>query len=137
MVGSRVANSWSRASTRGTGQAVEQGRLAGVGVADQGHDRVGHAAAGLAVQAAGAADLVQLLLDPDDPLGDPAAVELELALAGAAQEAEAAALALEMGPGADQPRALVGEGGQLDLEDALAGAGRARRRSPGSGRCGR
>ena len=107
----------------GTGEAVEQGRLAGVGVADQGHDRVGHALAGLAVQAAGAADAGQLLLDPDDPLGDPAAVELELALAGTAQEAEAAALALEMGPGADQARALVGERRQLDLEHALAGVG--------------
>ncbi len=123
MVGSRVANTWSRASTPAPGQAVEQGRLAGVGVADQGHDRIGHAPARLAMQAAGAPDAGQLLLDPHDPLGDPAPVELELALARAAQEAEAAALALEMGPGAHQPRALVGERGQLDLEHALAGVG--------------
>ena len=106
----------------GPGEAVEEGGLAGVGVADQGHDRVGHAAAGLAVQAAGAADLLQLLLDAGDALGDLAAVELELGLAGAAGEAEAAALALKMGPGADEAGALVGEGRQLDLEHALAGA---------------
>ena len=107
----------------GPGEAVEQGRLAGIGVADQGHDGIGHALAGFTVQAAGAPDAGQLLLDPYDPLGDPAPVELELALAGPTEEAEAAALALEVGPGAYQPRALVGERGQLDLEHALAGMG--------------
>ena len=66
----------------GAGQPVEQGRLAGVGVADQRHHRIGHPAAGLAVQAARALHAGQLLLDPDDALGDPAPVELELALAG-------------------------------------------------------
>ena len=75
------------------------------------------------MQAARALHVGQLLLDADDALGDPTPVELELALAWAAQKAEAAALPLEMGPGTDQPRALVGERGKLDLEHALAGLG--------------
>src|SRR3546814_6699767 len=65
------------------GQAVEQGRFAGVGVAHQGDHRIGHALARVAVQAAGALHLVEVLLQPDDALGDQAAVDLELTLAGA------------------------------------------------------
>ena len=109
--GQRDAAAWSGRGWRtagrghhgGAGEPVEQGGLAGVGVADQRDDRERARAARLAVQAAGAADVLQLLLDAGDALGDQAAVELELALAGAAQEAEAAALALEVGPGAHQP----------------------------------
>jgi hypothetical protein len=51
---------------------------------------------------------VKLPLQPDHLIVDGAAVGLQLRLAGAADKAEAAALAFEMGPGADQPGALVG-----------------------------
>ena len=82
-----------------------------------------HPAARRPVQAARAAHLLELLLQPRDALADQPPVGLDLRLAGAAQEAEAAALPLEMGPGPHQPAALVFEMRQLDLQRALAGAG--------------
>src|SRR5262249_46422554 len=102
---------------------VEQGRLAGVGVSDQSHDRIGHPAARLAVKAARALDLFELALDADDALADQAAVHLELGFTGPAQEPESPALPLEMGPGAHEPAALVAQGGELDLELAFERAG--------------
>ena len=104
---------------RGPGQAVEQGRLAGVGVADQCYHRIGHAPARLAVQAAGPLDGLEVALDPIDALVDAAAVELDLRFARTADEPQSAALALEMRPGADQARALIGQRRQLDLQAAF------------------
>ncbi len=74
------------------------------------------------MQRARALDAVELALQPCDALADQPAVDFELALAGAAQKAEAAALAFEMGPRPHQPRALVGERRQLDLQPAFMGA---------------
>ena len=61
-------------------------------------------------------------LDLDDALADQAAVGLDLGFAGAAQKAEAAALALQMGPAPHQPRALIGQMRQLDLQPPFPGA---------------
>ena len=123
IVGSSVANSMSSAPTADAGQPVEQRRFAGIGVADQRHHRIRHAAARLAMQAAGALDVVELALQPGDALADQPAVDFELAFAGAAEKAEAAALAFEMGPRPHQPRALIRQRRQLDLQPAFMGAG--------------
>ena len=121
----------------GAGQRVEQGRFAGVGVADQRDHRERHPPPRGAVQAAGAPHLLQLLLQPHDAVADQPAVGLDLRLAGAAEEAEAAALPLQVGPGPHQAGALVVQMRQFDLQRAFPGARRARRRCPGSARCGR
>ena len=85
---------------RGAGKAVEQGRLAGVGVAHQGDGRERHAAARAAGQGAGAPHLFQLSLQPRNLLCNQSPVGFDLGFAGAAHGAEAAALTLEVGPGA-------------------------------------
>ena len=75
------------------------------------------------MQAAGAPDLLQILLQADDAVGDQAAVGLDLRLAGATQEAEAAALPFKVGPGPHQAAALVVQMGEFHLQGAFLGAG--------------
>ena len=72
----------------GARHAVEQRRLAGIGVADQRDDRIRHALSAVAMQRAGAFDLFELGLDLGDALVDQAAVGLELGFAGAAEKAK-------------------------------------------------
>ena len=75
------------------------------------------------MQGAGADHAVKLTAQADHLVVDGAAVSLDLRLAGAADEAEAAALPFEVGPRAHQPRPLIAERGQFDLQHAFAGAG--------------
>src|SRR5439155_5901751 len=88
-------------------QRVEQGGFAGVGVADQRHDRQRHALARLAMKAPRALDLRQIPLELGDAIANQAPIEFQLAFARSAEEAEAAALALEVGPGTDEAASLV------------------------------
>ena len=86
----------------GVGEPVEQRRLAGVRVADDGDAGQAAAAAALALQLAGAAQVLQVALELGDAAHDAAAVDLELGLARATPGADAAGL-VGVG-GADAPR---------------------------------
>jgi hypothetical protein len=102
--------------------AIEQRRLAGIGVADQCDDRIRRALAAVAVQLTGALDLVEIDFDAGNALFQHAAVGFDLGFAGTAEKAEAAALALEMRPRAHQPALLIGQMRVLDLQRAFARA---------------
>jgi len=86
-VGSSVANSISRPARR-RGQAVEQRRLAGIGVADQATTHK-HALPAGAMQSPRRPAPSQFVLQPRDALADQAAVSLDLGFAGTTHEAEA------------------------------------------------
>jgi len=75
------------------------------------------------MQAAGAAHLLEPPPEAGDLVVDGAPVGLYLGFAGAADETETAALAFEMGPGAHQPRALIGQRREFHLQHTLPGAG--------------
>ena len=106
----------------GPDERVEQRRLAGVRVADDADGRpqppVTAAGRGLALLA----DLLDPLLHLRDARPDDPAVGLELALARA-PGTDATLGPREVGPQLGQPRQLVLELGQLDLEAALVGLG--------------
>ena len=103
----------------GTGQCIEQGGLAGVGVAHQGHAR--HFAAHARTAHLGALHfhLFQPLLQLLHALLQQPAVGFQLGFAGAAQADGAAALALKVGPAAHQPRGQVAQLRQLHLQLAF------------------
>jgi hypothetical protein len=69
--------------------------------------------------------LLDFVFEPDDALADQAAIRLDLGFAGTAHETKTAALALQMGPGPHQPRALVVQMRQFDLQRAFPGLGAA------------
>ena len=123
LVGSSVAKSLSSArATSLPDEGVEQGRLAGVRVADDGDGR--HEAP-VAAPGGGRpllADVLDPLLHLLDPLADEPPVGLELGLAGAAG-ADAAAGPRQVRPHAGQARQLVLQLGQLHLEAPLVGPG--------------
>ena len=82
----------------GAGQRVEQRGLAGVGVADQGDDRIRHLLAGFAMKAAGAFDGFEVAFDARHALLNKAPVRFDLRFARSTQKAEAPALTFKMGP---------------------------------------
>ena len=106
----------------GAGQRVEQGRLAGIGVTDKRDRRVRYALTGLAMERAGALDLLELFADDVDPFAQEPSVGLDLRLAGATEKAEAAALPFKVGPRAHEAALLVDEMGELDLQAPFPGS---------------
>src|SRR6185295_19279363 len=89
------------------GQSVEEGRLAGVGIA--GERDFGRSVAAAPLHLASALDLLEILLEALDAVAQQAAVRLELLFALAAARPFAAALTRQMSP-------LAGEPGQLVLQ---------------------
>ena len=106
----------------GAGERVQQGRLAGVGVAGERDARERGALAAGAHHAAVALQPRQAAAQRRDPVAGEAAVGLDLGLARA-PGADPAPEPLEVGPQAPHPRQVVLELGQLDLELALGRVG--------------
>ncbi len=106
----------------GIAQAVQEGRLSGVGVADQRHRPLAGSAPRPALRAAGEVELAQVGFEPGHPPDQPPAVHLELGLARPAG-ADATGLLAEGRPPAAQARQPVPQQRQLDLGFALGGAG--------------
>ncbi|ENN87050.1 hypothetical protein RHSP_12361 [Rhizobium freirei PRF 81] len=109
----------------GAGDTVEQRRLAGIGIANQSHDRMRHLAALGAMQLTSSDNLLQLALQPDDPLLQHAPVGFDLRFTGAAHEACTAALAFKVGPAANQAALLIVQMRKLDLQRTFLGGGAA------------
>ena len=105
----------------GVGQAVEQRRLPGVGVADQGQLAMAAAGAAASLQRPGALDLAQVGLEAVHPADQTAPVDLELGLARSPR-ADAAGLLAERGAPAAQAGQPVAQQRQLDLRLALGAA---------------
>ena len=103
-------------------ERVEQGRLARVRVADDADGRHQAPVASPGGGRALLADLVDPFLHLLDPLADDPPVGLELGLARAAR-ADTAAGPAQVGPHPGQPRQLVFELGELDLEAPFVGLG--------------
>ena len=103
---------------RGVGEGVEQRRLAGVGVADDGEDRQAAVVALPPAQVAVLGEAGHPPLQRGDPVAHPAAVDLQLGLAGAAA-ADAAGQARERVVAPGQARVEVLELRQLHLQLAV------------------
>ena len=103
-------------------QGVEQGRLAGVGVADDADRRPEASVPAPRGGRSLLAHLVDPLLHLRDPGAHDPAVRLELRFARATG-ADPAAGPAQVGPQSGQPGQLVFELGELDLEAALVGLG--------------
>src|SRR5262249_47824754 len=96
-------------------QHVEERRLAGVGVADQGDGRYRCFLPPLAQLRAAAAHLLDVGADGVNARTDAAPIGFELRLAGAPR-ADAATQPRQRVAGADQPRQQVLQLGELDLQ---------------------
>ncbi len=103
------------------GEAVEEGRLAGVRVADEGDGR--DVSQVPAADVAARLDLLEIFLEGRDPPADLPLVELELLLAAARAEGSAAPLLGHAGLRSREAREEVLEPGELDLRHRLAAPG--------------
>ena len=106
----------------GLGHGIEQGRLAGIGIADQGHRECVIAAARTALRFALLVQFFQARAQGLDTVADQPAVRFKLRLAGTAQ-ADTALLPFQVSPAADQARGQMLQLGQLDLQLALVALG--------------
>jgi hypothetical protein len=100
---------------RGAGEAVEQRRLARIGVADEGHHGHPTGLAPVAEEPAVHTHTLELLGDLPDAVADHPPVGLDLRLAGSPR-ADATAQPLEVFPLPDQAREHVRELGELYLQ---------------------
>lgn len=105
------------------GHRVEQGRLAGIRIANQSHNRQRIALARSTRLGALRLQLFHALLQLPDAITEQATVKLQLGLAGTPQADRTTALAFKVGPAAHQARRHVLELGQLDLQLAFVRAG--------------
>ena len=106
----------------GLGEAVEEGRFAGIGVADQGHRRQLRLVPGPPALGPLTDDTLQPLVEGGDALAEQAAVGFELGLARPPQ-ADTTLLALQVSPTPHEAGREMGELGQFHLELALERAG--------------
>src|SRR5207302_384402 len=90
----------------GMRQRVEQGRLAGVRVADERDPHEARLDTGLALRAPSAVEVREVALETGDARAHAASVDLELGLPRAPRP-DTAAEAREIGPLPSQPRQLV------------------------------
>ena len=106
----------------GVGQPVEEGRLAGVGVADQGQLAMAAASTRPPLDLPGPLHLAQVVLQPVHAADQPPAVHLELGLTGP-PGADATGLLAEPEASAPQAGQPVAQQGQLHLGLALGAPG--------------
>src|SRR5690606_1910830 len=107
------------------GQAVEQRRLASIGVAYKRNDRKRHLTALGSVQVACTSNCLKLPLDARDAVLQQTTVGFDLGFTRAAHEAATATLAFQVSPTANETTALVFEMRKIDLKAAFLGAGAA------------
>ena len=100
------------------GDAVQQGRFTGVGVAHQGHHRDGIFLPPLPLDGPDLADFLQFLFQPGNAAADNPAVRLQLGLTGATG-ANGAFLPFQVGPHTRQTGQQIFILGQLHLQAAL------------------
>src|SRR5690606_36206876 len=104
------------------GQAVEQRRLASIGVAYKRNDRKRHLTALGSVQVACTTNRFKLALDARDAVLQQTTVGFDLGFTRAAHEAATATLTFQVCPTANKTTALVFEMRKIDLKAAFLGA---------------
>ena len=107
----------------GSGQPVEQGRFAGIGIANQRDHRPGRALAPVAMQRAGLAQMGKILAQFRHPVADHPAIGFDLGFARTTEKTEATALPLQVGPAAHQTTCLIVKMSEFNLKTPLCGGG--------------